>query len=334
MCGLPRQQMTPISSPLPSSSQQLPPVVPFQLSTVPAMVAAPVMMQSASPYLPSGAPAWPTATTPMIPVNPSIASPATSGTLASAPYIPGGAKGEQRTRASLSARGILIALAFIILVPLAGAGITYGSLYLNGQVQAHLPQQSNAISQVPTAQPTANAGTTPTPAGTATTSTLPTPSKFDTMSSSSQKLLGALITYPDGWLEEPQAPQSDGSVVVDFRPQQQLGIVMFLGRLPASSGTASDVNTGQIQSLSNLNGVTNVQMMQPSNAQPTIGGTQWSEEAATFSDNNTTTFSVVSITVKHGTYFYNIFYWSPNQYYSDAVQKYMQPMIKSFKFLG
>ena len=330
MCGLPRQQMTSVSSPLASSLQQTPSVVPTQSASAMSAIPVPaVMMQSASPYLPSGAPAWPTATTPTIPVN---TSPATSGTLSSVPYAPAKAKGERRTRASFSVRSILIGLAFIIIVPLAGAGITYGSLYLNGAVQAHMPRQSLAISQVPTAQPTTGAGATSTPGS--TTATLPTPSKFDTMSSSSQKLLGALITYPDGWLEEPQAPQSDGSVVVDFRPQQQLGIVMFLGRLSAASGTASDVNSGQIQGLTSLNGVTNVQLVQPTNARPTIGGAQWSEQDATFSDNNTTTFSVVSITVKHGSYFYNIFYWSPHQYYSDAVQKYMQPMIKSFKFLG
>ena len=334
MCGLPRQQMTSVSSPLlplAVSPQQASSVVPSQSASVmTAIPVASVMMQSASPYLPSGAPGWPTTTTPVIPANTSIASPATPGTLSSVPYMPGRTKGERR--ASLSARSILIGLAFIILVPLIGAGITYGSLYLNGAVQAHMPRQSMAISQAPTAQPTTGAGATSTPGS--TTATLPTPSKFDTMSSSSQKLLGALITYPDGWLEEPQAPQSDGSVVVDFRPQQQLGIVMFLGRLSAASGTASDVNSGQIQGLTSLNGVTNVQLVQPANSQPTIGGAQWSEQDATFSDNNATTFSVVSITVKHGTYFYNIFYWSPNQYYSEAVQKYMQPMIKSFKFLG
>ena len=335
MCGMPRQQMTPVSLPLSSQAQMASASVPLQsMATVPATpvvppvpVAAPIM-QSASPYLPAGIPAWPT--TAAIPMNAPLPSPGTLS--ASMPYVPGATKAKRPARASLSARSILVGLAFIILVPLIGAGITYGSLYLNGQVQAHSPQQSVAISQIPTAQPTTGAGVTPTPAG--TTATLPTPSKFDTMSSSSQKLLGVLITYPDGWLEEPQGPQSDGSVVVDFRPQQQLGIVMFVGRFSASTGTASDLNSSQIQSLSTINGVTNVQLVKPSNSQPAIGGTQWSEQDATFSDNNTTTFSVVSITVKRGTYLYNIFYWSPDQYYSEAVQKYMQPMVKSFKFLA
>ena len=304
------------------------------MATVPSVSTGPAapMMQSASPYLPAGIPAWPTTT--VTPMNAPFPAPGTLST--SATYAPGATKAKRSARASLSARSILIGLAFIILVPLIGAGITYGSLYLNGQVQAHSPQQSVAISKVPTAQaqPTTGAGVTPTPAGTSTTATLPTPSKFDTMSNSSQKLLGVLITYPDGWLEEPQGPQSDGSVVVDFRPQQQLGIVMFVGRFSASTGTASDLNSAQIQSLSTISGVTNVQLVQPANTQPAIGGTQWSEQDATFSDNNATTFSVVSITVKHGTYLYNIFYWSPNQYYSEAVQKYMQPMVKSFKFLA
>jgi len=253
-------------------------------------------------------------------------------------YVPAGSKLERPARASLSARSIFIGLAFLILVPVIGAAITYGSLYMNGQVQANTPQKPVAISQIPTAQPTTStgAGVTPTPVvtGGTTASTLPTPSKFDPMSSSSQKLLGILITYPDGWLEEPNAPQSDGSVVVDFRPQQQLGIVMFIGRLPATSGTANDVNTAQIQNLSTVSSVTNVQVVQPSTPQRTIGGSQWAEQDATFSDSNATTFQAVSIAVKHGTFFYNIFYWSPNQYYSEAVQKYMKPMITSFKFLS
>lgn len=235
-------------------------------------------------------------------------------------------------RPALSLRGILIGLAFLILVPLIGAAITYGSLYLNGQVQAHAPQKAVSLSKVPTAQPSAGAGSavTPTPA----TGNLPTPAKFVTMSSSSQKMLGVVITYPDGWQEQPSAPQSDGSVVVDFHPTQQLGIVMFIGRFPATSGTTSDVNQAQIQGLSNLNGVSNLQAVQPASPQRTIGGQQWDEQDATFSNSNATTFQVASLTVKHAAYFYNIFYWSPNTYFGEAVQKYLQPMLNSFKFLA
>lgn len=333
MCGIPLQQMTPVSSPLSIQAQQaMLPMPPLQ--SMPAVPSAPFLLQNTSPYLPTGAPAWPTTTA--IP-----GSEPTPGYTYASPYgayLPDGSKVDRPrpVRASIPARTIFVGLAFLVLVPLLGAAFTYGSLYLNGQVQAHALQKSVAISQIPTAQaqPTTSAVGTPTPVPTGTTATLPTPSKFDTMSSSSQKLLGILITYPDGWLEEPNAPQSDGSVVVDFRPQQQLGIVMFIGRLSAASGTASDVNTAQIQGLTNLSGVSNVQPVQATTPQRTIGGAQWDEQDATFSDNNATTFSVVSITVKHSSYFYNIFYWSPNQYYGEAVQKYMQPMISSFKFLS
>ena len=284
---------------------------------------------SASPYLPTGVPAWPTAVAPAQMPYPAVAA---NANVVSAPhmFVQNGARAERRPRAGLSARNLLIGLAVLILVPLIGAGITYGTAYLNGGISAHAPEKSANVSQIPTAQPTTSSGTP----STGTTGTLPTPTSFVAMSSASQKLIGFLIKYPNGWQEQPASTQSDGSVSVAFAPQQQLGIEMFITRYPAAAGKTSDVNQGQLQSLSSVSGISNLQIVQPQTPQQSIGGEKWDELDATFSNSNGNTFHVVSVTVKHGSYLFNILYASPSTYYDEAIQKYIQPMLDSFKFLS
>ncbi len=309
-CGTPRQNMAMSSAaPLPSMSP---------MSTTP-----PVASYS-SPYLPAGTPPWPTTVPQHFPRR-----------TETAPLAPTRDPVERPRR---SARNILITAALLVLTVLFGVGLTYGILYFNGQTRASAPQALPALARAtPTAQATTAASSTPTAGSTATGNALPRPTTFLAMSSNAQKTLGATVKYPQGWIEDPaNSSTSDGSSSVAFHPQQQLGIVMFIARLPASGssgiGSTSDVNQGRISALSSINGVSNVKPVQPTNPQRTIGGSQWDEQDATFTNSNSSLFKVVSATVKHGQYYYNILYWSPDIYYSEADQKYIQPMLNSFKF--
>ena len=303
------------------------PSMPPDYPVVPSVPSTPPMASSyTSPYLPAGAPPWPTT----VLQRPSIANGSALDTTT----------GKIAERKSRSARNAFIALGVIALTLLVGVGLTYGVLFLNGQIAANTPSSSSHAVKIPqaTAQPTTGASSSSTPA---TASTLPTPTSFSTMRSDQQKSIGVLVKYPSDWVEEPStAASSSGTVVAVFHPQQALGIVVYVGKFSVTASgvsTTSALNQGLISTIyagNGSSGNTNLQAVQSTTPHRTIAGQQWDEQDATFSDSNSVLMHIASITIKHGSFFYSFIYQAPDVYYSDVSQKYVPPMLNSFKFLS
>ena len=296
------------------------PLTPPDQPVVPSMSAP---SSYTSPYLPAGAPPWPTT----VLQRPAPATNDMLDTMA----------GKIAGRKSRSARSAFIALGVIVLTLLVGVALTYGVLYLNGQIAANTAGPSHLVTiPKPTVQPTAvSSSSTPS------TSSLPTPTSFSTMSSDHQKSIGVLVKYPSDWIEEPPAAAtSSGTVVAVFHPQQALGIAIYVGKFSVSASgvsTTTALNQGLISTIYTGNGSsgnTNLQAVQSATPHRTIAGEQWDEQDATFSDSNSVLMHISSITVKHGSFFYSFIFQAPDLYYSDVLQKYVPPMLDSFKFLS
>ena len=298
----------------------------FQSSIPPDQPVVPSTPSYTSPYLPAGAPPWPTT----VLQRPLPMTASSIDTMA----------GKISDRKPRTARGVLTTLGLIALTLLVGAALTYGVLYANGQVDTNGAHASRLVT-LPTVTSQPTAGTNPSTPSTSTGSTLPTPTSFSTMSADHQKTLGVLVKYPSDWVEDPATqPASDGTAVAAFRPQQQaLNIVVYLGKF---SVTASQVTTttglnqaliGTIYGTEN-SGNTNIQTVQTTSPHRTIAGVQWDQLEATFSDANGSLIHVMSISVKRGSFFYGFIIQTPDLYYNDLSQKYVPPMLDSFKFLS
>lgn len=301
------------------------PSTPQDQPIVPSIPTTPYTASSyTSPYLPAGAPPWPTTVLQRPPQANRSAFDSTAGKIAE--------------RKSRSARGALVALGVIALTLLVGVGLTYGVLLLNGQIAANTASTGRTVT-IPKATAQATTGTNSSTPG--TTSTLPAPTSFSTMRSDQQKSIGVLVKYPSDWVEEPSAAATaSGTVVAVFRPQQALGIVVYVGKFSVTASgvtTTSALNQGLISTIYGGNGSsgnTNLQAVQSTTPQRTIAGQQWDEQDATFSDSNSVLMHVASITVKRGSFFYSFIYQAPDVYYNDVSQKYVPPMLNSFKFLS
>lgn len=296
----------------------------FQSSIPPdqQMPSVPAMPQAAtsytSPYLPVGAPPWPTT----VLQRPSLATTPSVGTTEN---IAG--------RKPRTTRGVLTTLGLIALTLLVGVGLTYGVLYVSGQVGANTPSTAHVVAIAKaTVQPTNGTNaTTPSASG------LPTPTSFSAMSSVHQKSIGVLVKYPSDWVEE---PAQSGTAVAVFHPQQPAGIAVYVAKFSVTDShvtTTTALNQGLIGTLysgSGNSGNTNLQPVQATSPHRTIAGQQWDEQDATFSDTNGTLMHVASIAIKRGPSFYAFIFQTPDIYYSDVSQKYVPPMLDSFKFLS
>ncbi len=303
------------------------PSTPPDQPVVPSMSTTPHAASSyTSPYLPAGAPPWPTTVLQRtLPTTGSAFDPAA---------------GKIAERKSRSVRSAFIALSVIVLTLLVGVGLTYGVLYFNGQVAANTPSASHPVTIAKaTVQPTAGGAGASTPS--TSTGSLPTPTSFSTMSSDHQKSIGVLVKYPSDWIEEPSTSTSQsGTVVAVFHPQQALGIAVYVGKFSVTASgvtTTSALNQGLIGTIYGGNGSsgnTNLQAVQSTTPHRTIAGEQWDEQDATFSDPNSELMHVSSITIRHGSFFYSFIFQTPDIYYNDVTQKYVPPMLDSFKFLS
>jgi len=294
----------------------LPPPVTAPLTT-PALAAS---SPYPSPYLPAGTPPWPTTVLQRHPLP--TAAPLTS------------TSGVGDKRGPRSPRRILAIVGTLLLVPILGVGLTYGWLYFNGQAQD--AAQGASVAVVP---PTAGTDSGATPTTTLPTS-LPTPTSFSAMSNDHQKSLGVVVKYPSDWVEDPTTQKStNGSDVARFHPQQRLGIIFFVGKFPGTTSgvTSTDaLNKGLIGTIygDGSTGNKNIQAVQPANPTPTIGGEKWDEQDATYSDTNGLLMHISSSAVKHGDAYYVFITLAPDLYYKDIVQKYIPPILDSFKFLS
>ncbi len=232
-----------------------------------------------------------------------------------------------------SAGSIVTTVALIVLAPLIGIGITLGILASQGLFPpgAANAQPRNAI--IPKQQPA-----TPVAAATSTTASqgsLPTPTSFKT---TNNKDVNVSVQYPGDWVAEtPQKSTSFTSLIIHTPQQQQTGIEFFVARYTdttsATITSPDEINQANVSGISQQQPDANVQIV--SSGQPMIGGTKWSQEDATYMDGTTNMkIHFVTISAQHNKIYYNIAFLVPDQYYGEAMQKYIQHMLDSFQFLS
>lgn len=263
------------------------------------------IMPSGFSYLPVGTPPWPT-TVPQR-LTQSAASIATAAALPAPP-----------ARRPLSK--VLLTIAVLILIPLLGAGVTFASLYAQGKIGNNAAAtQSSAQQAVPT--PTTQARTGP----------LPTPTSFKQIS---DKNLNVSLKYPSDWTAD--AIASDASSVQQHIYSQQVGISFYFVHIePSQSSQFTGVSDVNQQNLAGLQAQgANIQVVSAQNPQPQFAGTTWTEMDGTFPDSNGDTIHVISISVQHNGAYYTIVSLIPQVYFTEASQKYIQPMLNSITFLS
>jgi hypothetical protein len=285
-----------------------------------ATTASGSLTSSVFSYLPAGAPPWP-ATVPAKPVY----APGNVATAPSAAVAP-------VSKPKRSAGSVVRTVALIVLAPLVGIGITLSILASQGLFppssanarpgNAVIPkqQQATAVAATPTAAPQGS---------------LPTPTSFKTTNS---KDVNISVQYPNDWIAEtPQKSSSFTSLIIHTPQQQQTGIEFFVARYTdttsASITSPDEINQANVTGIGQQQTDTNVQIV--SSGQPTIGGTKWVQEDATYVDSTSNTkIHFVTISAQHNKIYYNIAFLVPDMYYSEAMQKYLQHMLDSFQFLS
>ncbi|GAC1519623.1 MAG: hypothetical protein NVS3B14_21670 [Ktedonobacteraceae bacterium] len=223
-----------------------------------------------------------------------------------------------------------VLMLFIISI-LIGGGLTYGILALQGHTNASAQKPLPPISLTPRAA-TTTGYSTPTP--TAQTNQLPTPTSFQTISNAD---VGVSTKYPSDWTADP--PQKNSvSAIFDVHPAQQNGIIVFFERYTSSTSatfkSTSDVNQVNLSQFQNIQGISNFQVIPSPTSQQTIGGAQWDQQDATFSNSNNVVFHITTFAVQYKHLYYDIVYSAPTDVYNEAVQKYFQPMLAAVKFLS
>lgn len=280
-------------------------------------------------YLPEGTPAWP-ATAPQSPFyTPGAPGQvvAQNGELAAASFK------AASTKQRRSARSILLLVALIVLTPVIGILATLGTLWMNGAIP--IKTVTTSVHVPPVSQPTP--ASTPAPGLTPTTQSnqLPTPSSFQTANSTA---LGISLKYPSDWVADAPQTNTAGNVSVAFHPQQQLPVNLSVGRLsPTNSSSVPNtgvVNQANLEGFGTDSSLKNMQILTNTPQHPTIGGTVWDEQDASYVTSSGAAVHAVSISVKHNNIYFNIFYFAPSSVYDEAVQKYYSQMLSSFQFLS
>lgn len=271
-------------------------------------------------YLPAGTPAWPAGIPSQIAyeVNPNVAA------------VKGGKLAQEKP--ARSASSILTIVAVLVIVPLLGAVLTFNNLHNSGRSATQAAASSGSTGSSSQTQPS-TAGATPT---TATGGQLPAPASFQKLTSIASAI-GVTMSYPSDWVvESPQLSSSNNYVRLYPPQQQQVNILLVIYRYSTQASatitSAADMNQQILQVISTETGFNNLQVSQTPPAPRTIGGASWSEADATYTDDSGNAMHIVSLAVQHNKMYYNIVVLIPDVYYSDAMQKYIQPMLNSIQF--
>jgi hypothetical protein len=280
------------------------------------------LVTSGFSYLPVGAPPWPAS---------APGGRYAYGANAAAPVLEATPQLTEKAGRS-SVRTILTVALILLIALLVGVGGTLGVLASEGRLSPGAATTKKAVVQVPQTQ--ATPGSTPTAATQG--NQLPTPTSFKL---TSVKDVNAALEYPTGWVQDALQKSTDGTSLGIHSPDaQQIGISFFLMRFSDStSATISSpdqINQSNVQGFSQLSGVSNMQTVPSSGTAPTIGGTNWMELDATFLNSSSVKMDLVTISVEHSKVYYNIAVLAPDAYYTEAMQKYIQHMFTTFKFLS
>ena len=278
-------------------------------------------------YLPTGVPAWPTEPLKSTQYRNEISSESGQFVVQSdtSSVEPSNAASPKKKRLGISA-----IIGLFILSILIGGGLTFGILYANGQRLSFGPQSTLKPLQLPTRSASSTpVSLTPTPQR----NQLPTPTAFQ---SAISKDLGISLQFPSNWVQDPAQKTTSGNTSVNFHPQQNLPVSMFIARLSSSVSAqvtdTNEVNQANIQGFGSSNNLLNFTTLTNTPQHRMIGGINWDEQDATYSTSSGLLIHVVSISVKHNTIYYNILYYAPDSVYDEALQKYYSQMLNSFKF--
>ncbi|GAC1511862.1 MAG: hypothetical protein NVS2B12_28800 [Ktedonobacteraceae bacterium] len=225
--------------------------------------------------------------------------------------------------------GILSVIAVVILAPLIGILITT-AITGTGRSTTQASQTSPASKTNNTSQQAAA-----TPAGSTSNQNpvLPTPTSFKTAKDTNVNIS---LQYPADWTQS--SPRQSTNATSFNVSQDQIGINFFVTHfndsISSSINNADELNQSNIQELTQVLNASNVRNVQVANQQPSIAGAKWIEKDATFTDtaNNKMRFSTIS--VQHGKSYYVIYFFIPDGIYTEAMQKYIMPMLNSVKFLS
>lgn len=274
-------------------------------------------------YLPEGTPPWPTS----VPKNFSYMQ-ETNVQPASSTYVEGTVSHIKTAAPKKSSLSFPVIIGLFLLSILIGGGVTLGILAANGTQLFGTPPPQPAVRL-----PTPSASSTPGATSTAQGNQLPTPTSFQSITLTG---LGISLKYPSDWQKSGPTATQTNDLEVRLVPSQQLGMEFRITRLSASDSTSianpNAANQASLQAFSQFQGVTN--LTPTTTEQPTIGGVQWNEQDATFTGPNNVQYDFVTVAVQHNKTYYVIFFYSPNSYFKEAVQKYFQPMLNSYKFLS
>ena len=278
-------------------------------------------------YLPAGVPAWPTEQ--LKGTQYKNAAPSESDQFVV--QSEGSSVESSKTAPPKKNRpGIPAIIGLFILSILIGGGLTFGILYANGQRLSFGPQPTLKPLLLPTQSASSTpVSQTPTPQG----NQLPTPTAFQAATS---KDLGISLQFPSDWVQDPAQKTTTGNTSVNFHPQQNLPVSMFIAKLSSSVSAqvtdTNEVNQANIQGFGTNNNLLNFKALTNTPQHRLIGGDNWDEQDATYSTSSGLLIHVVSISVKHNAIYYNILYFAPDSSYDEAFQKYYSPMLNSFKF--
>ena len=266
-------------------------------------------------YLPPGTPPWPTRVSEKLPylVEAKPSELAMAGVHAN---------GKVKPRASSVVRRIVSVVLIVLLTPVVGVLGTIGVLAIQGQFPPNT-HPARSLSHFPSASGT-NA------LSSSNVGSLPTPAPF---TSTSDATMNISVQYPSDWTAGPVDQSTDPIEYPITQPDQLIRI--FIARFSASTSSQmpgpNQFNTKLIAVMAQQ--VSNVVIVAPPNALPTIGNDQWAEQDVTFTDQNSVRNHFTTITVFHDHQnYYNINFIVPQSLYQQAMREYIQPILSSFKF--
>ena len=298
----------------------------------PVFAAAPMQPQASSfSYLPAGTPRWPTTDSAQTPY---ALTGQTQRTYSGTPLATSDMAEPERPRRKSGSLGLPLVLLLLFASILVGGGLTYGALAL--QNRNNSPQQTRVISLTPPASATAAPSSTPgvqSPTPGVTGNQLPTPISFQRGVSTD---LGFSMQFPSGWVQDKTQQVSNGNKDIVFHPSTQLPVTLFIAQISAANSaqvtSTTDINTANIDGFGTANSLSTPQVLTNTPTSRKVGGVSWDEEDAVFGSTSTSSLHVVSLSVKHNVYYYNILFFAPSSAYDEAMAKYYSKMLDSFQF--
>jgi hypothetical protein len=261
-------------------------------------------------YLPPGAPPWPIRVPEKLPYFAEAKANEPFARVAKADV-------KVRARPRVLALRVISMILVLLITPIVGVLATFGVLALQGQFAPH-PHTS--LSHLPS-RAAATSGTT-----------LPPPSVFKLTSDGTMNIS---VQCPTDWTVGPSDPSGDPVEFPITQPDHLVRIYIsrFSNILSSQITGPDELNSELIGQMSQQ--FTGVKTVMAPSTEPTIANDQWTEQDATYLDQNNAQGHFTTITVFHGHQnYYNINFVVPQGLYQQAMQQYIQPILNSLRFLS